>query len=589
MKIPKIIIKSFAVFASTALIISCLAVPGLSDVVLADGDSGQIQVGSLDNVTGLQWVSGSKATLSWYDVTDANNYLVVVTVYQSDGTTVIGSAETGTSSNQLDIQQEINQVISNLDIETVKVKATVYAQTLQDNKVIAQSSGITTGFWDYSASIKALPTPTNLSLSDDLVLTFEYSGDDISANTDTININIHSDYGDLTTSVQPAASDWENGKCSVYIGYEVLSLCQCYPITGPVDVSCSISLRSYSGNYAYSAWSQYSNTIGFSGILPIRAITLSPDCPIVCLGNSYYIGKTISPLGAYYESIEWSSDNESIVTVDQNGKITGVNVGTANITAKIGSVSATVPVTVYKISSNVNGSQDNAEVIKAAGDIIDDIVNNENPDLTATDIDSKDLSIIKDDIQDAIYAGDDFYTDLNAYEQSFATYNNDWDDIKDAAGDSNAQFVGGYDIEVEMYHEDDDGNETPIGNITELENEIQFTMALPEGMNVQDESVEFVLVRAHTESDGSVVYTPVDYVINDNGTFTASSDKYSDFIWCSIERSGNATLKAADNSAKALPATGEVTSPTVHISSAMIIVACGISGFVVVRKRKEEL
>ena len=41
---------------------------------------------------------------------------------------------------------------------------------------------------------------------------------------------------------------------------------------------------------------------------------------------------TISPADATDQSVSWASDNETVATVDENGKVTAVSVGTANIT-----------------------------------------------------------------------------------------------------------------------------------------------------------------------------------------------------------------------------------------------------------------
>ncbi|WP_052380318.1 collagen-binding domain-containing protein [Paenibacillus camerounensis] len=61
------------------------------------------------------------------------------------------------------------------------------------------------------------------------------------------------------------------------------------------------------------------------------------------------LNATISPSNASIPVLEWSSNNTSIVTVDQNGRVTGVAEGTAQITAKAtdgSDISKTVNVTV---------------------------------------------------------------------------------------------------------------------------------------------------------------------------------------------------------------------------------------------------
>ncbi len=51
--------------------------------------------------------------------------------------------------------------------------------------------------------------------------------------------------------------------------------------------------------------------------------------------------------------IEWSSDNEDVATVDQDGVVTGVGTGEATITGKIGDTTVTITVTVANAVSSV--------------------------------------------------------------------------------------------------------------------------------------------------------------------------------------------------------------------------------------------
>lgn len=52
------------------------------------------------------------------------------------------------------------------------------------------------------------------------------------------------------------------------------------------------------------------------------------------MGNTHQLAATVSPEYCSYP-VEWSSDNEEVATVDDNGVVTPVGVGTANITASV--------------------------------------------------------------------------------------------------------------------------------------------------------------------------------------------------------------------------------------------------------------
>ena len=67
------------------------------------------------------------------------------------------------------------------------------------------------------------------------------------------------------------------------------------------------------------------------------------------VGGTLQLSAVVTPDNATNKAVTWSSDNSSIATIDQNGKLTGVNTGTAYITAaaKDGSgISRTVAITV---------------------------------------------------------------------------------------------------------------------------------------------------------------------------------------------------------------------------------------------------
>ena len=56
----------------------------------------------------------------------------------------------------------------------------------------------------------------------------------------------------------------------------------------------------------------------------------------------------VSPWNATDQTVTWTSSNPSVASVDQNGKVTALQEGTAVITAKAGDKTATCSVTVKK-------------------------------------------------------------------------------------------------------------------------------------------------------------------------------------------------------------------------------------------------
>ena len=78
---------------------------------------------------------------------------------------------------------------------------------------------------------------------------------------------------------------------------------------------------------------------------PCEGITLSKTELNLVVDGTDQLTATLSPEYTT-ETVVWSSDNEEVATVDQNGKVTAVAVGTATITATCGTQSATCAVTV---------------------------------------------------------------------------------------------------------------------------------------------------------------------------------------------------------------------------------------------------
>ena len=79
----------------------------------------------------------------------------------------------------------------------------------------------------------------------------------------------------------------------------------------------------------------------------VESITLDSNEGKLTVGNSHTIKATVAPEEVAAEAtIEWSSSNEKVATVDSNGKVTAVSSGNATITATAGEESANYEVTV---------------------------------------------------------------------------------------------------------------------------------------------------------------------------------------------------------------------------------------------------
>ena len=86
---------------------------------------------------------------------------------------------------------------------------------------------------------------------------------------------------------------------------------------------------------------------------PVTGVSLDKDQLSLKTGGSGTITATVTPSDATDASVTWTSSNTSVATVDQNGKVTGVAAGTADITVTTtdGGYQSVCTVTIIKSSS----------------------------------------------------------------------------------------------------------------------------------------------------------------------------------------------------------------------------------------------
>ncbi len=105
----------------------------------------------------------------------------------------------------------------------------------------------------------------------------------------------------------------------------------------------------------------------------VESITLDKTSVTIVVGKSTTVKATVKPADATNKTLTWTSSDESVATVDSNGKITAKKVGTAKITVKAGSKSKTITVTVKTQDKyNLDNVKLTAKTITKAGANLND-------------------------------------------------------------------------------------------------------------------------------------------------------------------------------------------------------------------------
>ena len=87
---------------------------------------------------------------------------------------------------------------------------------------------------------------------------------------------------------------------------------------------------------------------------PVRSVYLNRSAITLTEGDSYTLSASYSPSDAEGDkTVYWSSSDESVAKVGSSGKVTAIKAGTAWITARIGSQSASCSVTVRQYEPNL--------------------------------------------------------------------------------------------------------------------------------------------------------------------------------------------------------------------------------------------
>lgn len=126
-------------------------------------------------------------------------------------------------------------------------------------------------------------------------------------------------------------------------------------VTGKAEGSAIVTATSVDGNFSASC-----EIAVTSGNLAVTGVIL-PATGDVTPGGTLQLTAELQPALATNNNVSWSSDNESVATVNENGLVTGVALGTANITVTTedGNKTATCVVTVGKLNLLLNPGFEN--------------------------------------------------------------------------------------------------------------------------------------------------------------------------------------------------------------------------------------
>ena len=85
-------------------------------------------------------------------------------------------------------------------------------------------------------------------------------------------------------------------------------------------------------------------------VIPVTSVTLNKDRLDMVVGGTATLTATVTPDDATDKAVTWSSTDATVVSVDQNGKVTALKGGTATITAKAGEKTANALVDVMEVT-----------------------------------------------------------------------------------------------------------------------------------------------------------------------------------------------------------------------------------------------
>ena len=257
-----------------------------------------------------------------------------------------------------------------------------------------------------------------------------------------------------------------------------------------------------------------------------KGISLDRTSANMQIGDSLTLKATVEPTESL-DTVTWSSSDNTVATVDDNGKVTAVGAGKAIITANAGKQTATCEVTVYGVESDVeapvidtsipvdevtvgiNDKESQQNISETLTSIVDNIAN----DKEVTSVNQK----TAENIKQAINNGEVVSTEVQVKPVEASQVDAQDKKVIEDYIDEKTNIAQYIDISVVIK-----ADNAVIGEVNELNKEVTFTVAIPE--DLMKEGRTFYVIRVH---DGKA--EKLDTVENEDGTLTFKTDKFSTY------------------------------------------------------------
>lgn len=105
-------------------------------------------------------------------------------------------------------------------------------------------------------------------------------------------------------------------------------------------------------------------TCAITVTVPVESVTLNKESLTLTKGESETLTATVKPDDATNRKVTWSTSDDTIVSVDQNGKVTAIKGGEVTVTAKADGKTATCKVSVFAPVESITISQSSITLIE---------------------------------------------------------------------------------------------------------------------------------------------------------------------------------------------------------------------------------